>query len=195
MICTCLYGMYCAPLCFVIEKQEHLGISLGSWRALRNIMNMRTILTFTILILISFASYSQKIEYKDISLKEKIPKWATTMLDIYEYEKEYVISDYLEPFKHEYDFNRDFLLDVAVLIEEKATEKKGILIIHNKNRNSYIVGAGTIFGNGGDDFKWMNIWKYDRIDDIIGLYVEKSESASGFISWNGKKYIWTQLSD
>ena len=156
---------------------------------------MKTILTFTILTLVYIGSYSQKIEYKDITLKEQLPKWATNMMDIYEYEKAYVISDYLEPFKLEYDFNRDILLDVAVLIEEKTTGKKGILIIHNKNRISYIVGAGTACGNGGDDFKWMDIWKFDRIDDISGLYVEKSESASSFISWNGKKYIWTQLSD
>jgi hypothetical protein len=71
------------------------------------------------------------------------------------------------------------------------------------------IGAGTEIGNGGDNFDWMDIWKVvpkataakqvGRVSAALlkgdALHVEKSESASALIFWNGKRYVWRQLGD
>ena len=106
--------------------------------------------------------------------------------------------------------------DLAILIVEKATKRKGILLIHAKTTAHFIFGAGTAFGSGGKDFKWADKWKlytkrtayetqFDKESgDIIGgneiklarpgILVEDYEDgaalAGGIIYWNGTKYVW-----
>jgi hypothetical protein len=72
-----------------------------------------------------------------------------------------------------------------------------------------ILGAGMGIGNGGDDFEWMDFWQVyskTRAAQVTGeasvprlrgdaLLVEKSESASALIYWNGKRYVWPQQGD
>jgi len=65
-----------------------------------------------------------------------------------------------------------------------------------------------MIGNGGDNFDWMDIWKVvpkSAAAKSLGraatalkgdaLHVEKSESASALIYWNGAKYVWRQQGD
>jgi hypothetical protein len=72
---------------------------------------------------------------------------------------------------------------------------------------AHLLGAGTEIGNGGDDFGWLGVWRVEApprfkndgvpIPRYLGevLYVEKPESASGWIGWNGRAYVWYQGSD
>ena len=97
----------------------------------------------------------------------------------------------------------------AVLIKEKLSGKTGIVVIHRRDRSRHILGAGQTNGNGGDDFSWMDAWQvYERgvvqrgADESPppvlrgdALYVEKTESASAIIWWNGKRYRWYQQGD
>ena len=100
-------------------------------------------------------------------------------------------------------------MDAAVLVKERSTGKLGIAIFHSTTGKVTILGAGIGIGNGGDDFEWMDSWQvYSKkraaraageisVPRLRGdaLLVEKSESASALIYWNGKKYIWSQRGD
>jgi hypothetical protein len=115
----------------------------------------------------------------------------------------------MNPFHLDGDFNGDGAMDVAVLIKERATGKHGIAVVHGTTRKITILGAGISIGNGGDDFDWMDSWQVyskTRAAHAVGetsvphprgnaLLVEKSESASALIYWNGKRYLWRQQGD
>lgn len=79
------------------------------------------------------------------------------------------------------DFNGDGKSDVALLIKEKTTAKVGIAIVEGGERKIKIVGAGKSFGNGGDDFSWMDVWSIRHAGKVDRLYVAKSEAASAVI--------------
>lgn len=114
----------------------------------------------------------------------------------------------LNPFYLRGDFNGDGAPDLAVLVRERASDKRGIAILHGGAAEPVIIGAGTPFRDG--DFRWMGVWKVFPQDLALldegrdlpadaaapeGLFVEKPESASGVIYWNGRRYVWSQVGD
>lgn len=116
----------------------------------------------------------------------------------------------LNPFYLRGDFNGDGAPDLAVLVRERASDKRGIAILHGGAAEPVIIGAGTPFRDGDDDFRWMGVWKVFPQDLALldegmdlpadaaareGLFVEKPESASGVIYWNGQRYVWSQMGD
>jgi hypothetical protein len=114
----------------------------------------------------------------------------------------YTFSFHLNPFYVRGDFNGDGKTDMAILVREKKTNKAGIAVIHSGTSEAFILGAGNEIGNGGDNFDWMDIWYVEAKSGARrgagaaargeSLHVEKSESASALISWDGKKYVWHQ---
>jgi len=93
------------------------------------------------------------------------------------------------------DFNGDGRSDVALLIEERTTRKVGIAILESRKNQFKILGAGKSFGNGGDDFNWMDVWSMRHSGKADQLYVGKKEAASAVIYWDGSKYKWQQEGD
>jgi len=137
------------------------------------------------------------------------PDWVKQIFVKKKLDKRYSFSYQLNPFYLRGDFNGDGKIDIAILIEEIKTGKKGIAVCHAGKDEVFILGAGNTIGNGGEDFKWMDIWEvYPKglvhegsdeatIPTLVGdaLFVEKSESASGLIYWNRKSYAWYQQGD
>lgn len=120
--------------------------------------------------------------------------------------KNYDVSFQVKPFYLQGDFNGDGKPDVAILVKQYSTGKLGIAIIHNTANKIVVLGAGTTFGNGGDDFEWMDSWEICSKDRVTrgtsapklhgdALLVSKSEAASALIYWNGKRYAWLQQGD
>jgi len=107
----------------------------------------------------------------------------------------YELVQKLEPSFYVGDFNGDGKSDVALLIEEKTTAKLGIAIVEGGERKIKIVGAGKSFGNGGDDFSWMDVWSIRHSGKVDRLYVAKSEAAGAVIYWDRSKYEWQQEGD
>jgi hypothetical protein len=130
-------------------------------------------------------------------------------------DKKYTILPYIKTGHLQADFNGDGWKDVAVLITENISKKRGILIFHNRTYQYFILGAGNKFGNGGDDFKWAKVWKlyhkqkvvetqFDKDDSIIGektinikrigisiwAIEDGAPIAGAVIYWNGRKYTW-----
>ncbi len=123
--------------------------------------------------------------------------------------KKYDLSFRINPCYLEGDFNGDGKMDVAVLVKERSTGKLGIAIVHATTGKVTILGAGIGIGNGGDDFEWMDSWQVyaktraayasgeTSVPRLRGdaLLVEKIETASALIYWNGKRYVWSQQGD
>ena len=132
-----------------------------------------------------------------------LPRWAYTVLRDGGYLQRYELFLQLNPFFQSGLFDGDSLVDVAVQITDRNSGKRGIALIHRGDKSVHVLGVGTAFGNGGDDFSW--IWQWSTEDrDILqdslaigrqALYVGKGDSAGGMIWWNGSMYVWTQWGD
>jgi hypothetical protein len=123
--------------------------------------------------------------------------------------KRYALVAHLNPFYIHGDFNGDGRIDTAVLIKDRDSGKTGIAVVHAGARSAIILGAGRKFGNGGDDFKWMDAWHLHPrgiVERGAGqgappilrgdaLMVIKTESANALVYWNGKRYAWYQQGD
>lgn len=122
----------------------------------------------------------------------------------------YTLTDRLNPFYLQADFNGDGRMDTAVLVQEKATGKQGILIAHIGANEHYVLGAGNAIGNGGDDFSWLGAWQVYPQGEVAqsphvdaapptlrgdALLVFALEASSGIIYWTGTEYDWYQQGD
>jgi hypothetical protein len=98
---------------------------------------------------------------------------------------------------------------IMLFKKQETTRKIGVAVVHSSTNKVLFIGAGTEVGNGGDNFDWMDIWSVTAkatAAKIVGkatarllrgdaLHVEKSESASALIYWNGRRYVWRQMGD
>lgn len=109
----------------------------------------------------------------------------------------YETSFELNPFYLRGDFDGDGQLDIALLVRERTSGKVGIALFRAAAAAPVVLGAGIEFGNGGDDFAWMEVWRVLPAEgvDSEGLYVEKPEAASATIMWDGRGFVWRQLGD
>jgi hypothetical protein len=118
-------------------------------------------------------------------------------------------SFHLNPFYLRGDFDGDGKVDYAILIKHKKNGKHGIAICYSSKKQVFIIGAGNKFGNGNDDFIWIDIWSVspklldykshwenNALNMIAeGIEVGKSESSAAMIYWDGKEFKWYQISD
>lgn len=137
------------------------------------------------------------------------PEWVLNVVQEKQFQHKYRFITRLNPYYLRGDFNGDGRPDFAVLIERLADKKQGIAIFHYGEKTIRVIGAGKVFGNGDDDFAWMDAWQVypkGKVEQgveeapppkLLGeaLLVEKSESASTLIHWNGKRYVWYQQGD
>jgi hypothetical protein len=122
----------------------------------------------------------------------------------------YATEDRVRPCHLSGDFDGDGKEDIAVVVRQAATAKRGIAIWQSHSHTWQVVGAGHAVGEGGDDFSWMDAWsvypKGKRVEEGVeagppprlrgdGLLVEKTEAASAIIYWSGKNYRWYQQGD
>ena len=168
----------------------------------------RYVLFFLVFLLTIWNAYSQAGPTDTWLLEQKLPEWAASAFNA-KAKTSYQLSDFINPFYIQSDFNGDSKTDIAIAVVQTGTTKKGILIFHQQQPGHYVIGAGKDFGNGGDNFDWMDIWKVYSANKIgagvnapgtvalktTAIYVAKSESSSAVIYWNGSAYKWHQQGD
>jgi hypothetical protein len=118
----------------------------------------------------------------------------------------------LNPFYLRGDFDGDGKPDYALRIRSKKDGKTGIAIWLSGLRRFVILGAGVPWKFGDSietDLDWMDLWQVYAKQPIergveagpppklIGeaILAAKSESGSGLIYWNGKRFAWYQQGD
>lgn len=123
-------------------------------------------------------------------------------------------AGWLNPHYLTADFNGDGYLDTAFAMI--LNNKKGIRIKHGNTNEEFIIGAGNEFGNGGDNFYWVENWNLvtDSITyevtfmnegDIDGsrdikldnpaFYIGTEEQGGATVAWKEGKYIWIHQAD
>jgi hypothetical protein len=123
-------------------------------------------------------------------------------------------SNWINPSYLTADFNGDSNLDTAFAVI--INNKKGIKIKHGKTNEIHLIGAGIDFGNGGDDFNWVDKWKlvtekttyeitFMDSGDVDGsrtinlqntsFYIGTEESGGATIAWINGKYTWIHQAD
>jgi len=124
-----------------------------------------------------------------------LPRWVDSVIGPLLVKGHYTLGLRLNPVFQVGDFDNDRRMDAAVFARDGTSGKEGILLLRRVQPAPVVIGMGHGFGNGGDDFTWLDIWRVEAAAKGDQLVVEKSESASGAITWDGRGYRWTQLSD
>jgi len=168
---------------------------------------MRALLTF--LMSLSVLSAGQ-LNY-DRGIDTNLPPSALKRFESEKFLKSYDLYEKVNPFYLRGDFDGDGVPDYAILVTSRATKQVGIAIVRSGAKKIEVLGAGGINLQEGSvkDFAWMDVWLVERkhklepndwdkpIGQMVGegIEVEKSESASALIYWDGKQYRWFQTSD
>ncbi len=166
---------------------------------------MKTILC--ILLMLAHSAFAQGRQNPPQSTP--IPESATRPFKTTGLERQYDFSSHLKPSYLSGDFDGDGKPDISILVRQKSSGKIGIAVCHSSTNKVLFIGAGTEVGNGGDNFDWMDIWNVTpkataakRVGKAAAallkgdaLHVEKSESASALIYWNGRRCVWRQEGD
>jgi hypothetical protein len=156
------------------------------------------------------ASWAAEPTDLDFAVASSLPSELVEYLRATSGDEPYALSSWLNPYYLQADFNGDGRADIAVLVREKATDKRGVLIVHVGASQHCVLGAGNSLGNGGDDFSWMDAW-HTRVRGVVeqsvheergppslpgdALVVIKAEAASGLVYWTGTEYSWYQQGD
>lgn len=70
------------------------------------------------------------------------------------------------------DFDGDDAKDVAVLVKRRTDGKEGMVVLWQSGAPSTVLGAGNTFGNGGDDFSWLDLWGIEFNASLQESYYE-----------------------
>jgi hypothetical protein len=127
-----------------------------------------------------------------------------------------ILLDRLSPHQIHEDFNGDGKKDVAVFVEDKKTNKKGLRILHSGATSCIIIGAGINFYAAGDDLDWVNRWYLVPSGNVWETVIDSSgelrgrkriglqygsirlcmdEGGCGIVSFRSGKYFWVHQSD
>jgi len=165
-----------------------------------------------ILLLVAICSHISITYSRELSEWEKelnIPTWVKDEFRNRSLNETYEYYYTMNPVYIRGDFDGDSEPDIAVMVMNKKTRKVGIFVVHYKGKNTFLLGAGEKIGNGGDNFDWLTNWAVER-KGAVGLgasdkvppkttgesiFVEKTESASAVLYWDGDSYNWYQQGD
>ena len=156
-----------------------------------------------LLALISCVAEGQAIPPSD-----QLPDWIQDRWKALAESRKLEISTRINPFVWQGDFDGDGRQDLVILVKHIPTRKEGIAIFTRRLGSPRILGAGTSFGNGGDDFSWIDIWSIQERGSVLtvrsrkpvkldtdGIYVAKESSASAVIYLKSGKATWQQQGD
>jgi len=171
-----------------------------------------------LVVLLAAAPYFTQLKY-DRTIDWNLPDPVKKRLDAAHFWDAYSLSDRVNPFYLRGDFDGDGKPDYAVLVTSKKSNKSAIVVCLSSRNSLDVLGAeGTKLRVGSlkagyelTEFDWMDAWQvHSRLklgqNELNppgtfaqmageGLMVEKTESASALIYWDGSRFRWYQLGD
>lgn len=126
---------------------------------------MRSIIA---ILLIVFASGLSAQE-----LELGLPFWATQSWKALSAQSDLSISKRLNPNVWRGDFDGDGRADLVVFVEGVSSKKQGVVFLL-QGKWPLLLGAGIDFGNGGDDFMWLDFWHVEDRGTKHGNHQRKS---------------------
>jgi hypothetical protein len=144
-----------------------------------------------------------------------IPERLRVAIELPAFKTAFDVGGWLNPFYLRGDFDGDGSPDYAVLAVHRSDGKKGIAIWLSSKSSSQprMIGAGTKSRAGGgvsDNWDFFDGWQVygkrtvsqgvgegRKPPRLIGeaILIEKSESASGLLYWDGNQFRWYQQGD
>ena len=162
---------------------------------------MRALVTIiTILTLAAVSGFAASYSSQNY---DNLPKGVYTQLKELGFFDVYDIYFQNNPFMQRGDFNADGRVDIALQVISKLSGKRGILIMHQGERYTHILGAGKEWGIWGDDFDWLTVWKVDSYTmkksrynaDVEALILNHPSHPKSLVYWNGEKYDFHEMED
>ena len=160
--------------------------------------------TLVAILLICFGCQSSA---QALGLTVQLPFWAEQKWQTFAEREGLTISTRINPFVWRGDFDGDGQADFAILVTRIGSKKEGIVLLL-KAKQPLVLGAGNSFGNGGDDFSWLDLWHVEERGTAHGNYrgqsvrltadglvVAKDSSASALIYLDRGKPKWQQYGD
>jgi hypothetical protein len=159
--------------------------------------------------LFSYMAMVSSAEVVNFEKELNIPDWIKENFNNSNFVDDYYYYFERNPVYIRGDFDGDTQPDIAIMVANKHTKKIGIIVFHYGDSKSYILGAGKEIGDGGDDFGWLTNWSVQR-NILISqgatedkppqtkgevIFVEKVESASAILYFDGVSYNWYQQGD
>jgi len=153
-----------------------------------------------------------RIDYdpdKPVPPRMNLPNWVCDVAVRKRLDEKYTVYEGMNPFFVSGDFDGDGKTDAAVWVMNKRTKQLGVVVLHRGTDAVYVLGAGTS-GERGADFRGLDAWTiYPKAPieqsrhearpapNLRGdaLWFGKSESASFFVYWDGRRYRYYQESD
>ena len=155
------------------------------------------------------------VDYEDLLdiKKAKSPVWLDFEFDENDSLEE---SNLLIPTFFIDDFSGDGITDKAFFVNNKLQNKKGVLFLFGEKDMSYLIGAGSDFYSGGDDFKWADKWEvfvdtityettFYKNGDVKGskeiilehpaIRIREEEGSGGLIYFKDDKFIYIHQGD
>ena len=144
---------------------------------------------------------------QDLRPEDQMPSWAVQKWEALAKRQGLVISTRINPFVWRGDFDGDGQSDLAIMVKHSSTKKEGIVLLLRSGR-SLVLGAVHPFGNGGDNFSWIDLWYvedrgttqnsyYEKAVLLTadGIIVAKEGSASALVYLKHGKARWQQQGD
>jgi hypothetical protein len=105
-----------------------------------------------------------------------------------QFSQRFIVLSRLHPAFLSGDFDGDGKADYAVMVQNREDRKSGIAIYHPATGHLVVLGAGREFGNGGDDFSWIDRWTvYPKSKVARGLGQKNPPALKGQAVWVEKK--------
>jgi hypothetical protein len=123
------------------------------------------------------------------------PRWVDSALAPLVLTGPYELELRLNPVLQLGDFDGDHRTDAAVFVRARATGKQGIVLVRRAGSRPIVLGAGEPIQQIGDDLRMLDIWRVEPAARGDRLIVEKSETATGAVVWDGRSFRLTLHGD
>lgn len=139
-----------------------------------------------------------KMDEADMVVME-LPHWSLSTLEKESFKNRYAFDTRINPFYLNVDVNGDKNLDLAAVIVEKASGRRGMIVLEQATDSLHVFGAGTQNSLGGANWNWLIGWKAeDRL--TAGSGVEKNvgtafilftdKNTANWLYWDGQEWEW-----